>query len=52
MAHSGGDVCFVVIVHSRWVRVVQQPRVVVEFASIPVANPAVTRNSSQSVSGA
>ena len=29
MAHSGWDGCFVFIVHSMWIRVAWQPRVVV-----------------------
>ena len=46
--HSGGDRCFMLIVHSRWIRVVA----LWAFAPILVANPTVTRKGVQFVSGA
>ena len=52
MVHSVGDMCFVAMVHGSWIRVVYQPRVIVEFPPRLVVNPAVTRNNSQFVLGA
>ena len=52
MAHSGGDGCYVCIVHSRDPGCPSNLVSLWEFPPILVVNPAVTRKGSQFVSGA